>query len=116
MTRLWGKAPEGRHIMAHTFTRLLSHIIFSTKDRLPQIDPELKLELYPYMGGVLKELDAVSLAINGPADHVHILASMPATRTTSDILRVLKANSSKWVHKKLRPVDTLTGLDMARSA
>jgi putative transposase len=40
------------------------------------------------------------LIVNGPADHVHLLLSIPATTSVADILRVLKTNSSRWVHEQ----------------
>ncbi|HEY3131300.1 MAG TPA: hypothetical protein VGL91_17720 [Acidobacteriota bacterium] len=43
--------------MAHTFTNLLTHAIFSTKDRRPSIRPEIKPELYAYMGGNYPQLE-----------------------------------------------------------
>lgn len=48
--------------MAHTFTRLLVHVIFSTKDRRPVIDAELKPRLLAYLGGIVSELGAKQLA------------------------------------------------------
>jgi len=85
--------------MAHTFTNLHSHLIFSTKDRLPSITPELKPRLHAYMGGIIRSLHGIPLAIDGPADHVHLLIKTPATASIADVLRVLKTNSSKWVHE-----------------
>ena len=85
--------------MAHTYTSLLSHIIFSTKDRVPILDVELKTRLFPYVGGIIRELGGVALSINGPTDHVHILASLPATIALSEFVGKVKANSSGWVHK-----------------
>jgi len=85
--------------MAHTFTNLLTHIVFSTKDRMATLEPELKARLFPYMGGILRELDAAPLLINGPMDHVHILAVLPARLAPAEILNKLKSNSSGWVHK-----------------
>jgi REP element-mobilizing transposase RayT len=85
--------------MAHTFTNLLTHIVFSTKDRVPSLSPDLKDRLFPYMGGILRELTATPLLINGPTDHVQILSVLPARFAPSEILGKLKANSSGWVHK-----------------
>jgi putative transposase len=85
--------------MAHTFTNLLTHIVFSTKDRAPSLEPDLKERLFPYMGGILRELGATPLLINGPTDHVHILAVLPARFAPAEILNKLKSNSSGWVHK-----------------
>lgn len=89
--------------MAHTYTSLLNHIIFSTKDRAPVLDAVLKDRLFPYVGGIIRELDAVALAINGPSDHVHLLVSMPAASALSDFVGKVKSNSSGWVHKTFPP-------------
>jgi putative transposase len=85
--------------MAHTFTNLLLHLIFSTKNREPVLDPEVKPRLFPYLGGIIQELGGRPVLINGLADHVHILAILPATASISDVLRTLKANSSRWIHE-----------------
>jgi len=90
----------GRKTMAHTFTSLLIHLVFSTKDRVPDLSSDLAGRLFPYMGGIIKERKAVPLMINGPADQVHLLVSVPATESIADLLRVLKANSSRWVHEQ----------------
>jgi REP element-mobilizing transposase RayT len=52
------------------------------------------------MGGIVRELKGVALIVNGPADHVHLLASMPAAISVADLLRVLKTNSCRWVHEQ----------------
>ena len=86
--------------MAHTFTNLLTHIIFSTKDRMPTLEPDLKQRLFPYMGGIFRELGATAHLINGPTDHVHILASIPAKLAPAEIVGTVKSNSSGWIHKE----------------
>jgi len=85
--------------MAHTYTSLLSHVIFSTKGRVPVLDVGLKERLFPYMGGIVRELGGVALSINGPADHVHLLLSLPPTIALSELIGKVKANSSGWAHK-----------------
>src|ERR1022692_1463457 len=85
--------------MAHTFTHLLTRIIFSTKDRRPLLDADLKDRLFPYLGGIMRAHDSKALIINGPTDHVHILASLAAKHSLSDLMRKLKADSSGWIHK-----------------
>jgi REP element-mobilizing transposase RayT len=85
--------------MAHTYTNLLTHLIFSTRQRAPCMDRDLRARLFPYMGGIIRELGGRPLLINGTADHVHCLVTLPPTIATSDALRVLKANSSGWVHQ-----------------
>lgn len=86
--------------MAHSYVQLLTHIVFSTKRREHLLTTELRGRLFPYMGGIIRELDGSAILINGVSDHVHILALLPAKRALSDILRDVKANSSGWVHKQ----------------
>ena len=85
--------------MPHSFTHLLSHMVFSTKGRVPCLDAELRERLFPYMGGIIRELGGSTLAINGTMDHAHLLLLLPATRPVADAMRVLKTNSSRWVHE-----------------
>ena len=94
--------------MAHTYTDLLVHLIFSTKDRTPLLDAKLKSRLFPYMGGIIRELDGTALAINGPSDHVHILILLPAKITLSEMVGKLKANSSGWIHREFTDKQAFT--------
>jgi REP element-mobilizing transposase RayT len=84
--------------MAQTFTNLLTHIVFRTKDRVSSIRPELKSDLHAYMGGIIRNLAGQALIVNGMADYVHLLVWLPPTVAIAEALRVLKANSSRWVH------------------
>ena len=86
--------------MAHTYTDLLFHVIFSTKDRAPMLDAELKSRLFPYVGGIIRELGGMGLLINGPPDHVHVLVLLSAKTALSEIVGKVKANSSGWVHRE----------------
>jgi REP element-mobilizing transposase RayT len=52
------------------------------------------------MGGVLREIGVAPMIVNGTADHVHELLGVPATRSVAEVIRIVKANSSKWVHEE----------------
>ena len=84
--------------MSSSYTNLIYHIIFSTKDRQPLITEAHQPRLYDYIGGTLRALGGVSLAINGMEDHVHLLAKLRPDKSLSDVLRDLKANASGWMH------------------
>jgi putative transposase len=84
--------------MAETFTNLIYHIIFSTKNRQPLITEAHQSRLFDYIGGTIRELGGIALAINGTEDHVHLLAKLRPDRALSDVLRDLKANASGWMH------------------
>jgi REP element-mobilizing transposase RayT len=86
--------------MPHTYSNVLIHVIFGTKDRRPTIVPEIRPRLFAYMGGIIHELGAAPLIVNGTDDHAHAFLGLPATLALADLLRVLKANSSRWVHEE----------------
>jgi REP element-mobilizing transposase RayT len=81
--------------MAQTCGNLLVHLIFSTKQRKPLIRPEIRSNLFAYLGGIVRELGATALIINGTSNHVHMLIRTRPTHSVAAIARVVKANSSK---------------------
>jgi putative transposase len=74
--------------------------LFSTKDRLPLVRPEIRSDLYAYMGGIISNLKGKPVLINGPRDHVHLLFVLPATLSLADFMEKLKANSPKWANER----------------
>jgi putative transposase len=85
--------------MPQSYTNLLYHVVFSTKNRQPLITSECETRLYDYIGGTVRKQGGVALAINGTADHVHLLVKLRPDKSVSDILRDLKANASGWLHE-----------------
>ena len=51
--------------MAQTLTSLIVHLVFSTKNRVPIITPEVEPDLFNYMGGILKNYSSLLLAAGG---------------------------------------------------
>ena len=86
--------------MPQSFVRLFVHVIFSTKDRQPTISYEVRPRLFGYLGGIIRECHGEPIIVNGVADHVHILMAMPPEKSISEMLRLIKSNSSKWVHEQ----------------
>ena len=88
------------------FTRLLYHIVFSTKDRRPFLKEDLMPRVREYVGGVIEGDGGHVLAIDGAEDHLHAALCLPATRAIADMVRVVKANSSKWIHGEMPAMRT----------
>ena len=82
--------------MPQSYTNLIFHIVFSTKNRQSSTTDDMKTRLYDYIGGTIRKQGGIALAINGMSDHVHILAKLRPDKSVSDVLRDLKANSSGW--------------------
>lgn len=84
--------------MSTTYSNILIHIIFSTKDRKPFISDQYRERLYAYIGGIIRSEGAEPLAIGGTIDHVHLVVKIKPNHALSDLVRKIKANSSKWIN------------------
>ena len=88
--------------MPSTHTSLHYHLVWSTKDRRNLIEPSWRPRLHAWLGGCIKVLDGVPLAVGGVADHVHCLVGLKATHCLSDFMRVVKSESSEWIHTDIQ--------------
>lgn len=86
--------------MADTYTKILVHCVFSTKERRPQISEPDKL--WTYLRGVARNRGADTLAIGGTANHVHMLLALPSGLSIAQMMRDVKANSSRHLNEKQR--------------
>jgi putative transposase len=91
--------------MPGTYSQLLLHAVFSTKGRERWITPDLAERLYPYIGGIVRAEKGALYDIGGASDHVHLYLRWRPDGAISDLMRIVKARSSKWIH------DTLPALD-----
>ena len=85
--------------MPSTHLSLHFHVVFSTKNREPWIAAGFRSELHAYLGGVVRGLEGIPLAVGGVADHVHLLLGLKATHRLADVMREIKSESSRWVHQ-----------------
>ena len=84
-----------------TFTNLLFHIVYSTKYRKLMIEKSWQDDLYGYVGGIVRDHKGTLLCMGGVSDHVHLLAKLSPTIAVSDMLRLIKSNSSKMVNETM---------------
>jgi putative transposase len=85
--------------MSSTHLSLHYHLVFGTKNHETLITPAWQDRLHAYLGGVIRTLNGMPEAVNGMADHVHLLVGLRATYTLADVLRETKSVSSAWVHE-----------------
>lgn len=86
-------------LMANTYSQITIQIVFAVKGRENVLGPELRPELFKYISGIIKGRDEVPLAVNGWKDHVHALFGLSPSVAVSEIVRDIKANSSKWINE-----------------
>ena len=86
--------------MSNTYTQIHIQFVFAVKYRDGLIHSSFKEELYQYISGIIKVNNHKLLAINGMSDHIHILIGMRPTQSISELMQIIKANSSKWINEK----------------
>lgn len=84
--------------MPGTYSQLLLHVVFSTKGRRPWITADVAERLYAYMGGIVRAEKGVLYDIGGVEDHMHMYLRWRTDGSVSDLVRTVKARSSKWIH------------------
>lgn len=85
--------------MSSTHHGILIHAVFSTKFRQKIIHQSWEQELWKYIGGLAHEHKAILLAAGGIEDHIHLLLRIHPSFAISDTMKLLKANSSRWVNE-----------------
>jgi len=83
--------------MPQSLTQLYSHLIFSTKNRQPFLDDEIRPRVHGYLATIIRNLDSPWVVLGGVADHVHILFDMGKMRAPVEFVEQAKRESSKFV-------------------
>lgn len=86
--------------MPNTYTQIHLHVVFAVKYRSVCIPPLHAERLYRYITGIVTEREQKLLAVNGMPDHVHLLVGLRPDRAPSDLVRDVKAVSSKFINEQ----------------
>jgi REP element-mobilizing transposase RayT len=87
--------------MPHTYSSMLVHCVFSTKERINLIrNPQM---LWRYLSGIARAKQIPLVAAGGTANHVHLLLDLPATLPLAQAMQTLKGNSSHWLNEGQPP-------------
>jgi REP element-mobilizing transposase RayT len=116
-TKAWGNAPDScnakgasaesaihfrRQLLHHSrvpqsLSKVILHIIFSTKNREPWLDSAVRPRMHAYLATICRDLGAEFVRVGGVADHVHIVATLPRTVSQAEMIEQIKKTSSKWI-------------------
>jgi REP element-mobilizing transposase RayT len=86
--------------MANTYTQIYIHIVFAVEGRYNLIRSEFREELHKYITGIIQNEKHKLIIINSMPDHVHILIGIKPDSNLSNLVRDIKANSSKLINEK----------------
>ncbi len=83
-----------------TYTQLLYHIIYSTKNREKVVTQNNKDRFLKYVWGTIKNQKSHLYRVNAVEDHVHILTHIHPTICLSDFVKTIKISSTKWIKEE----------------
>jgi putative transposase len=86
--------------MPQSLAQILVHLVFSTKDREPVLQDDIREELHAYIGGIVENHRGVLLKSGSVADHIHLLLAHPRTCSPADMVQEIKTGTSKWLKTK----------------
>jgi len=86
--------------MAQSLSKVLLHVVFSTKNRVETIPSHLQAKLHAYLAGICRAKGAEAYRVGGTEDHVHIACTLPRTLTQSKLLEETKKASSIWMKQQ----------------
>jgi REP element-mobilizing transposase RayT len=84
--------------MPHSFNKLWIHAIWSTKDRLPFIEPSIEKKVYEFLNSQFTESGCPVRIINGMPDHIHCLFLLNPQKPITEIIKQVKGSSSHWIN------------------
>jgi REP element-mobilizing transposase RayT len=83
----------------HSFYSMHFHLVWGTAGREPFLPGKVRNRLFPYINGITSNVKVKLIEISGMPDHIHLLVGLRPDLTISEFIRVVKANSSKWIHE-----------------
>jgi putative transposase len=83
--------------MPQSLSKVIIHIIFSTKDRELWLDSDVRPRMHAYLATICRDLGAELVHVSGVADHVHIVTTLPRTLSQAQLIEQIKKASSKWI-------------------
>ena len=83
--------------MPQSLSNILIHLIWSTKDRHPWLEPGIREKTHAFLAGVVRQCDCEAYRVGGVADHVHLAVRLSRTLSVADLVKEVKTASSKWL-------------------
>jgi putative transposase len=80
-----------------SLSKVVLHIIFSSKNREPWLDSNLRSRMHAYLSTICRHVGGEIVRVGGVADHVHIITTLPRTLSQAQLVEKIKKASSKWI-------------------
>ena len=86
--------------MGHSYTNLLVHVLFSTKNREKRLSAEIRNDLFPYLAAVLNNQGSKVPIVGGGLEHIHMLVRIRPDQNIATLVRHAKTHSCRMVRER----------------
>ena len=86
--------------MSNTYTQIHIQSVFAVKFRNARIEFSWKERLHQYITGIVQNHNHKLLSINSRPDHLHLFFGFRPHQSLSDLMGLVKGESSEWINKK----------------
>ncbi len=86
--------------MSHSYTKILIHAVWSTKERLPLITNNIESVVYEFMKEQLTKMHCPVLIINGMPDHIHCLFLLNSEKNIAEVIKQVKGSTSHFINQQ----------------
>ena len=84
-------------VMPQSLSKVILHLVFSTKDREPWLDSDVRPRMNAYIATICRNLGAECVRVGGVSDHIHLVTTLPRTLSQAQLIEQIKKTSSKWI-------------------
>jgi putative transposase len=83
--------------MPQSLSKVIIHIVFSTKNREPWLDSAIRPRMHAYLATICRDLGGEAFRVGGAADHVHIVITLARTLSQAELIEAIRKSSWKWI-------------------
>lgn len=87
--------------MSNTYHQIYIHIVFAVKFRAAVLDKKWRVDLFNVIGNIINDSKCKPILVNGVEDHVHCLIGLRPSISVSELMKTVKAKSSKYINSSL---------------
>jgi len=85
--------------MSNTYHQIYIHGVFAVKNRKAMIGMSWKPKMMAVIGNLINETGSTNILVNGVEDHTHCLFELKPSVSVSDVMKIAKSKSSKWLNE-----------------
>ncbi|MBK6827559.1 MAG: IS200/IS605 family transposase [Chitinophagaceae bacterium] len=84
--------------MANSYHQIYLQLVFAVKYRAAVLDKAWRSKVFGVIGNLINESNCKAIIVNGVEDHVHCLVGLRPVVTVSELMKAVKAKSSKYIN------------------